>query len=241
MGGSALSTIEIDQKSVYIATPAMDSVSTAYHASMVHMVKWTLLQMPEALISFTHQLHCTSMLPWSREQLARDALEQGASHMLWIDSDMQFPQDMLLRFLRHDHPIVGINAMSRRPPYRSTAQYEGMKPVETSMESTGLEKVARTGFGVVWMETEILRSIDPPWFDFEWVPEKRCYRGEDYYFLEKAKAKGYEVYIDHDISKQVHHIGSFAFNPLLMSVIGAQERAKEGLCTPDDSKSVENP
>ena len=48
-----------------------------------------------------------------------------------------------------------------------------------------------------------------------YLPESDEYRGEDYDFFNKAMAAGFELYVDQDLSKEVNHIGSFAFNPLM--------------------------
>ena len=47
--------------------------------------------------------------------------------------------------------------------------------------------------------------------------------GEDYSFFEKAKALGYELYIDQDISKGVYHLGTFAYNPQMMGIASELE------------------
>jgi len=152
------------------------------------------------------------------------ALEQNATHTLWIDSDMSFPEDTLLRFLRRDEPIVGINAMSRRPPYRCTAQVRPDEPMVTNPDSSGLEKAHRMGFGMMWIATSVFREMEAPYFDFEWVPEKNCWRGEDYYFFEKARKLGHSFYVDHDLSLWVQHHGDFGFNPAMLGVMAKGEK-----------------
>jgi hypothetical protein len=42
-----------------------------------------------------------------------------------------------------------------------------------------------------------------------------CFRGEDYAFFEKARRAGFDFWLDHDLSKEVRHMGSFGFSPLL--------------------------
>jgi hypothetical protein len=212
--------VKVEQRQVAILIPACDMCNTGFAMSLAHMLSTTYRAMltgeiPPIAISVNS--YGTSILPFSRQILAKTALEQGATHMLWIDSDMEFPGDMLLRFLRHDKAIVGVNAMSRRKPYRNTAQTAPAEYLSTTLESTGLEKVYRMGFGVVWVATEVFEKMELPWFEFQWAPELSVFRGEDYVFFEKAKALGYECYVDHDISKAVYHVGSFGFNPLLMA------------------------
>lgn len=199
---------------VVIASPMMDMCHTSFCASLVHLVAHT---MTAAGSSFELQFmqFGTSILPQSREFLAVRALEEGATHMLWIDSDMEFPEDMLLRFARHNEPIIGANCMARRPPYMLTARDAAGEQVFTTAESTGIEKVSRIGFGVVWMTTEVLKAMSHPWFDLEYIPSKGIFRGEDFYFCDKAVASGFTLHIDHDISKQVKHVGQFGYSPLL--------------------------
>jgi GT2 family glycosyltransferase len=135
--------------------------------------------------------------------IAKDALEAGATHLLWIDSDMEFQPDLLVRLLAHDLPMVGVNATMRRLPHNNCARYADGTELTTSIDSTGLEKVDRTGFGVMMLKAEVFQKIAMPWFAFEWMPERHVFMGEDYFFLLKAKAAGYEVVVDQDVSKGV--------------------------------------
>ena len=212
-----------EEKRVCVLIPSDDRVATTFCMALQRMTQRTLVEQPEGLSQLSVQMYGSTILPFSRQQLALYALEQNATHTLWIDSDMSFPEDMLLRFLRRDETLIGINAMSRRPPYRCTAQSAPGEPMVTKPETTGLEKMHRMGFGVLWAATSVYRDMDVPYFDFEYVPEKGCWRGEDYVFFEKARAAGHECYVDHDLSKQVNHHGDFGFNPLMMAQMGAME------------------
>lgn len=42
-----------------------------------------------------------------RADLCLDAMREGCTHILFIDSDMTFPQDLVGRLLAHDKEIVG--------------------------------------------------------------------------------------------------------------------------------------
>jgi hypothetical protein len=233
-----LPEMKVDRKRVAIVIPAEDMCHTGFTLCLAHMIKDTLLQLPENLEALTVNSYGTSMLPFSRQILAKTALEQGVTHMLWIDSDMEFPSDMLLSFLLHDAPIIGINAMSRRKPYKNTAQSAPATPLVTTPDSTGLEKVYRCGFGVMWTAAEVFERMELPWFDSPFMPEYSVPMGEDYYFCEKAKKLGYEIYIDHDISKRVYHIGTFGYNPQMMTIAGEILEQRQDL--PNEMVDMEN-
>lgn len=203
--------IQTEEPVVMIATPAQDTVLATYTRSVVQCVAYSIGQ--GLRVGF--HLAQYSILPLSRQMLVQVAIESGATHVLFIDSDMEFPADLAVRLVRHRQPIVAVNCMARRSPYYLTARDEAGREVPTNTESSGLEKVARVGTGIMLIHTDVVRAIPMPWFQTEWIPEKAVFRGEDFYFCDKARAAGFDLYIDHDLSKQVSHVGTFQFNPLM--------------------------
>lgn len=209
---------------VAVCIPSDDQVHAAFCLSLVHMLMHTMTSGETAMKGITVQHVGASILPHSRYTLVKQSMRHQATHLLFLDSDMTFPADTLTRLLRHDKDMVSINAMSRRPPYNLTAWRGPEQRIETTPESTGLEKAWRTGFAVVLIKASVFASLDPPYFELEYIPEKDQFRGEDYVFFDRARAAGFELYVDHDLSKQVNHMGSFAFNPLLKLAEPAQMR-----------------
>jgi hypothetical protein len=205
-----------ETKLVAVLTPCDDVVRTHYHMSMVKMLEHTYTNLPASLRGLYMNTLSGSILPQSRQALANLALENGATHLLWIDSDMSFPKDMLLRFLQRDEKIIGINAVTRRPPHLSCAQYDDGSFVKTSRDSQGLEKIGRTGFGVLWAAAEVFAAMPKPYFQFPWDEKLQDFRGEDMYFFDQANKLGFEAYIDHNLSKEIMHFGSYGFNPLML-------------------------
>jgi hypothetical protein len=43
---------------------------------------------------------------------------------------------------------------------------------------------------------------------FDWVTGKKSFIGEDVYFFNRVRQCGFSVYVDHDLSKEIYHIGS---------------------------------
>jgi len=149
----------------------------------------------------------------ARERLAEQAVASGASHVLWIDSDMTFPRDALLRLLTHDVAMVGINYSTRVSPPVFVAKANGAR-VRTSGGSTGLQEVEGVGFGLVLMRTIVLEmtmDAGAPIFGPKWIPERKQFMGEDFAFCERARAAGVAIYVDHDLSKECAHIGAREF------------------------------
>lgn len=152
----------------------------------------------------------------AREQLARMAIDANADFVLWLDADMRFPKDALIRLLKHNKDIVGINYSNRGVPPGFVA-IKTIKPPQklvTSPDSAGLEDVEALGFGCVLMRGRVLRRIaaehDGPmfWFDRN---EDGGLVGEDVYFCNLARERGFDVCVDHDLSKECAHVGTLEY------------------------------
>jgi len=155
-----------------------------------------------------------SILPAVRQSIAEGAIEKRrATHLLWIDSDHEFPSDTAHRLLAHGRPLVGINATTRTPPIQGTAIRKGNERLVTDSRSKGLERVSRMGFGIALIEARVFLAMEKPWFAIDYVECKdgHTFSGEDVYFCEKAKAAGFAPMIDHDLTKETKHIGAIGW------------------------------
>jgi hypothetical protein len=149
----------------------------------------------------------------ARQDAMGMALAEDATHLLWIDSDMEFPRDALLRLLLRNKAMVGVNYSKRGlpPQYVAIKDCENGVACETLPESTGLEEVEAVGFGMVLMDLRQIRPRlwEPPWFHFEWVNGDHV--GEDVYFCRHLREAGVPIYVDHDLSQECGHIGMFTY------------------------------
>ena len=194
---------------IAICVPCRDMVHSAFCFDLAKMVAYhsinsddeiILLQMPGTLIFD------------QRERLAKEALQAGADAILWIDSDMRFPSDMLGGMLMRNVPILGVNATTRREPILPTAQNLESRGKEhvwhkvNSRGKTGIEEVTAVGFGVCLVRREVLEKIPTPWHDILWT-DLGGIIGEDIHFCIKALDNGIPVYVDHDLTPFIKHIG----------------------------------
>ena len=214
-GGGGSFELVPDAPIVAVCIPSDTHVHAGFCMSLTQMIMHTFVNEEIALGGITIQHVGASILPHSRYMLVKQALRHNATHLLFLDSDMTFPADTLIRLLKHDLDMVGVNALSRRPPYNVTAWIAPERPAMTTQDASGLEKVWRTGLAVVLIKTRVFEALDPPYFNLEFIPEKDQFRGEDYVFFDSARKAGFELYVDHDLSKCVNHMGDFAYNPQL--------------------------
>ena len=154
-----------------------------------------------------------SMLPEVRHRLVAEAMKWGATHALWLDSDMMFPRDTLQCLLRHNLPIVGANYPRRQKPCIPTGhlgnQNGGMLWTEEGDNS--LVEVKHLGGGVMLVDMRVYDALELPFFMFEVTENKLGLRGEDVYFCMKAKEAGIPVFCDQELSQHIGHIGEYVY------------------------------
>ena len=161
----------------------------------------------------------SSILPEARARLVARGYSREATHLVWIDSDMKFPADVIARLLNHNKPVVACNYPRKNMEAKPTAYIDDdgyVGPVWTGDNATGLQEVAHCGFGVMLTDMRVYDQLNLPYFSFEPMPPDNVKTlGEDVYFCRKLKDAGIPIFIDHDLSKQIAHIGSFEYTNAL--------------------------
>lgn len=192
-----------------ILVPARDTVYTVFAQCLTELVKTTTAAGHEVFTIFD----TSTILPNQRENLANQALDIGADWVLWLDSDMAFPSTTAIRLMSHDVPVVACNYMKRSLPlttvaYPNRGDWDNWLPLESQ---DGLEPVEGVGMGCFLMRTNVLLSIEPPYFGFDY--QDGTWHGEDFWFQQKLQEAGHKILIDQNLSRQIRHIGQWAFGP----------------------------
>ena len=194
---------------VAVCIPSGDDWKADFGYDLAHMLLHTAIHGQDLRVGVSN--HRLSVLPTARNMMVREALRGGADYILFLDSDMRFPGETLLRMLSHKVDVVAANCVQRAFPTRATAWADGAH-VFTEDGSTGLEEVESIGTAVMLIDCRVFEKMKPPAFFFEPKPDDAfSFLGEDQYFCRKARESGYRVWIDHDLSKRVAHVGTLAY------------------------------
>ena len=186
-----------------VAIPCMDTVQTEFADSLLKM-------RPKGLM-----MHCfmpCSLIYKSRNDLGSLAVREKTDYVLWIDSDMVFPSDLLVDLmadLEEGRDIVAGVCHMRRPPFRPVFYKklrQGITPDENEFEhyddypTDAPFKVEAVGFGCVLMRTSVLEAVINKYNElFAPLPGF----GEDLSFCIRARACGFDIWVDPKV--QVGH------------------------------------
>ena len=192
---------------VAIGVPSGDLVHTDFAMSLA-----MLCMNPGAQVFLLNSR--SSLVALGRNQCAGGAQIMKASHLLFLDTDMVFPADTVTRLLAHDKDIVGATYSKRMPPFYPLTVTEEDEHIQITR---GMRRVKLLPTGCMLIRTSVFNALDKPYFNL--VAEGDQLRGEDYYFCEKVRASGFEIWCDGDLSSQLGHIGQkiyrIADNPTL--------------------------
>lgn len=210
------------QKKIFVCIPCHDRWVLGFGFDLAHLVGHFVgnpyqRDAEDPLPALAIHYCMTTILPDGRQKLVELAKEQGATHILWLDSDMRFPKETLHMLLAHDKAIVGCNYMARRLPHMMTARKDGA-PLISTPDDHGLAEVEHMGFGVLLTAIEVFDGPGPH-FAFGWMKNaegKLQPIGEDVFFCRNARKAGHQIWVDQDLSRAIGHCGEFTFTHDLM-------------------------
>lgn len=193
-----------------IAIPTHGQWEPVFGMSLVNLATQTLLNG----IPFAVKNKRGSILPNLREELLEDAIAAGATHCLFIDSDMYFPPDTLLRLLMANKEVIGCACCTKSLPAHVTAfTAPGIPFPLADNKIKGIQKVWRVGCGVLLIRlSDKIKNLRKPRFQMRWRPDAAIYQGEDWGFCDRLEDADIQLYIDVDLSREIGHIGSYTYN-----------------------------
>ena len=201
-----------DRPLVAFCWPTQDEVKARFFMSMVALVyssrvKPILLRGASSVVSVARN-SCIEKMQ-SFEKMGAGVPEWT----FWIDSDMEVPPDALMRLIAHGKDIVGATYVRRAPPYDVMGRTLHGGPSEDI--KGGLMEVAGLPLGCLLIRRKVFDDIckdgRPPFYFGQDDLGRDV--GEDYTFCKRARDAGYSVWVDIDLTKEVKHIGEWAFSP----------------------------
>jgi GT2 family glycosyltransferase len=201
-----------------IAVPSLDMM----HAGFVRC----LVELVQRLERDGHRVEVKiltgTLAHVARDRLAAHAIGSGFTHVLWLDTDMVFDDELVydLQFAHKDF-VSGI-ARSRRAPYCSCL-FSNLKQIERIDDyPRDTFEVAGCGFACVLIKTEILAEV---WKHFGTCFLPTAALGEDLAFCERATSLGYKIY--GEPAARLGHIGNITIYPDDVEILNQIGRVTE--------------
>lgn len=159
-------------------------------------------------IKFKIHMVVGTLLSESRTALVKEAIANNSNQILWLDSDMHFPNTIYEKLNSHEKDIVAATYSTRTNPQQNVAFLDENDFSKRLSIKSGLVDVAAVGMGCMLVNIDVYRQVSFPWFNIEWDQSNNVYIGEDIYFCLRAKDYGYPIIVDADTSNTVGHYGT---------------------------------
>jgi hypothetical protein len=131
-----------------------------------------------------------------RNDMVREAFETRCTHLIMMDTDQIYQPNTIPRLLSHKKDIVGCMICRRYPPFDPIMLRGRVNTYQNVKEWTDgeLVEVDATGTGCLLFSMEVFKKVPEPWFTFD--RRDTGLVGEDIGFCAKARAVGYQIYVD---------------------------------------------
>lgn len=211
-------------KSLMIGLPAYDHKVTAKMAISLMKLSQDVLQ-HGINIQVSLVAGC-SVVSRARNLVVYEFLQSKCDHLLFIDSDMTFEPESVLRLLawNQDRAIVAGAYEARKEGKVFILTLDGGPNGEVIMDQFGLVKARRVATGFMMIHRRVFEGLaekHPEWyhqdhsspaklysfFDFLTTPDG--YMGEDFLFCKRAEEAGFDIWIDPTI--KLGHMGVHEF------------------------------
>jgi hypothetical protein len=161
--------------------------------------------------------------------LGKNTDKKRYDYFVELDTDHTYPQDFIVKFMKHNKEFVCGLTNRRKPPYLPTQYIKWKNKNITSKENTldnkkqGLIEISSTGVVGALIKTSVLEKIKFPYFDDVYqkndvLKEGIKRRGSDIAFTHKLQQAGIKLYCDTNVSfphELIVHVDRGQFKPYL--------------------------
>ena len=135
-----------------------------------------------------------SLITRGRNQLVSEFMASGASHLFFIDSDIEFPEDSISKLLSHDKPVTVGAYPLKQEPIKYVINTEGSYTIHDD-----LVEVKDAGTGFMMIKREVISKMQEAYPELHYVGDldgdsyRKDLRGRDEH-REKLKNNLYSLF-----------------------------------------------
>jgi hypothetical protein len=155
------------------------------------------IQRPEGTVTVSNVGSLTAL---ARNQIV-DIVQQhgGFTHLLFMDTDMTFPQDTIRKLVLHDKDVVSGLYFERYAPYRPMVRKrldDGYSLADFTQAP--LIEVDALGAGCMLIKMDVFDKLEKPYFEYRLTKSgvKETFLSEDIVFCERVREAGIKIFCD---------------------------------------------
>lgn len=189
-----------------IAIPTLDYMAAAFVERLLKLTR----KLSSQGIEYEARIKAGTLVYLAREELAAYAMREGFSHVLWLDSDMVFEDDVFDELNDTGKDIVCGIFHARRPGHQSCI-FKALTPPDRYSYNeypTDTFRIKGCGMACTLVKTEVLAAVKASYGNC-FTPAFNL--GEDLAFCKRADELGFGLWCEPTV--RVGHIGHIAIYP----------------------------
>ena len=229
---------KLREMNIFFATPCYGGMVTDQFFLSMFRTSQTFMQ--HGINFRITTLRNESLITRGRNILTAMFLESDCSHLMFIDADIEYQADDLLRMMAYDKPIMAAAYPKKALPiqYAINFKFINQEKKQIRIENGAVEVLdASTGFFLVKREVvEKMMQAYPElhyrndsnidekfnkycysFFDTIHDPEDNRYLSEDYTFCRRWQKLGGEIWLDPNT--KLNHVGTHSFEGDVTKII----------------------
>lgn len=143
-------------------------------------------------------------IPFARNQVVENALKNKSDYIFFLDVDMVFPPNVLIKLLSYKKQIVNALAFRRQYPHFPAVfkwnQENNCYETIHYKQNSGLIECDATGMACILIETSVFKQLERPWYYY-----KDNLFSSDLTLCSHIKEKNIPIFVD--TSTTIGHIG----------------------------------
>ena len=229
---------KLREMNIFFATPCYGGMVTDQFFLSMFRASQTFMQ--HGINFRITTLRNESLITRGRNILTAMFLESDCSHLMFIDADIEFQADDLLRMMAYDKPIMAAAYPKKALPiqYAINFKFINQEKKQIRIENGAVEVLdASTGFFLVKRDViekmmqeypelhyhndsnidEKFNKYCYSFFDTIHDPEDNRYLSEDYTFCRRWQKLGGEIWLDPNT--KLNHVGTYSFEGDVTKII----------------------
>ena len=114
---------------ILIAVPLPEYVSNSFYSNLIEIISHTKKHLKN-LDELSYSTKSGVRTDKNRNVLIDEALQGGFDYVLWLDADMVYPADILVRYFENPFNIIGCVYFKRKYPYHPVVYVDGTNPIK---------------------------------------------------------------------------------------------------------------
>ena len=196
-------------KKLLIAIPCYDTLRAEFAKSLIAL----MAKLTKDGMAYEVLIVSGTVVHMARDNLAKHAVNNGFTHVLWLDSDMVFGETILddLTISGRTDQILCARFVSRHNPYLPTI-FTSVDPVTRVDEDKIPDdtfRISHCGFACVLTPAKVLEDVMNNYRGQCFLPTDKA--SEDIAFCTRAGGLGYQIWCEP--TARVGHVGAVVIWP----------------------------